>query len=101
MTVAAGPQRPIPGSEILRILVEECGWQPSDNDRQMFTHHYDTADHEPLEYRFMGKLGWGGKLHAQGNRLYVTCYPEDYTQARLQMIAAADQRLAELVRSYQ
>jgi hypothetical protein len=89
----------IPGTEILTVLVEECGWQPSDDDRQMFTYHYDQADHEPLEYRFMGKLGFGGKLHMVGERLYVTCYPEDYTQARLQMIASANQRLYELVRS--
>jgi hypothetical protein len=93
--------RPIPGTEILRILIEECGWQPSDNDRQMFTYHYDTADHEPLEYRFMGALGFGGKLWAQADRLYVTCYQEDETQERHAMIDRANRRLADLVRSYQ
>jgi hypothetical protein len=87
----------IPGGEILRVLVEECGWQPSAADRDLFTYHYDKADREPLEYRFMGALGFGGKLRMQGERLSVDCYPEDETPERQAMIERANRRLAELV----
>jgi hypothetical protein len=86
----------IPGSAILQVLVEECGWRPSDSDREMFTYHYDTADHQPLEYRFIGALGFGGKLWMQGEHLYVSCYQEDETPERLTMIERANKRLAEL-----
>jgi hypothetical protein len=90
---------PVPGSAILDVLVEECGWQPTDNDRAMFRYHYNKADPKPLEYRFMGALGFGGKLHLQGQRLYVSCYRENETPERLAMIERANQRLAELVAS--
>jgi hypothetical protein len=89
----------VPGTEILRILIEECGWNPSETNREMFAYHYDKADHGPLEYRFMGALGWGGKLHMDGDRLYVTCYRENETPERLAMIERANRRLAELVAS--
>ena len=91
----------IPGGRILQILEEECEWNPSDSDRAMFLYHYeDPNDPVPLEYRFMGGLGFGGKLWFQQGRLYVSCYREDETTERLQMIERADRRLEELVREY-
>jgi hypothetical protein len=90
----------IPGSDILKVLVEECGWNPSDTDILIFRHHYDQADPRPLEYRFMGALGFGGKLHAQADRLSVSCYQEDETPERCAMIQAANARLADLVVTY-
>ena len=49
------------------------------------------------EWRFMGSLGWGGKLYVNDFNMYVSCYPEDETPARLDMILLADERLEALV----
>lgn len=55
------------------------------------------------EYRFMGALGFGGKVWHQryadmGHRIYVTCYSEDRTSERLKMIERTNLRLAELAK---
>lgn len=73
------------------ILVEECGASPSADSKWEFVYH-QTREH-CAEFRFMGKLGFGGKLWNQSLRLHVTCYPEDLTDERIEMIVKADARL--------
>lgn len=79
--------------EVWTILVETCG---ADNREP---HHSDfvrfAANQGITEYRFMGKLGFGGKVYAQGG-FWVSCYPEDRTPERLQMILEANKRLKPL-----
>jgi hypothetical protein len=55
-----------------------------------------TKDIYPHEWRLNSALGFGGKVHLNASRLYVTCYREDETPKRLEMIEAANTRLASL-----
>jgi hypothetical protein len=76
------------------ILVEECG--ANELGRSDFL---AVMLNEPdiSEYRFQGKLGYGGKFWPNnGPTPYVTCYPEDETPTRRGMIERANKRLEEL-----
>ena len=46
-----------------------------------------------LEYRFGGKLGFGGKARTDGRRWWVDCYPEDKTPERRAIVAAVNARI--------
>lgn len=89
---------------VLNILVEECGHRVMDpRDAAAFVSAIivpqPDSKHDCREYRFCGALGFGGKFRNNGNRdntPYVDCYSEHETPARLQMIEAANRRLAEL-----
>ena len=85
---------------IWQVLVEECGattvedsghgWLSFWSYMQRREHHY--------EFRFMGKLGFGGKFYRQHgyrpDRWYrVDCYHEDVTPERTAMIDSANARL--------
>lgn len=76
--------------EVWTILVEECG--ADDLTRSGFVAHWPAC----REYRFMGALGFGGKVWSSGGRLYVTCYYEDETPLRAQMVLRANERLSHL-----
>lgn len=83
---------------IYDILVQECGAR--EDERPSFLFH-QTAE-QVSEWRFCGKLGFGGKFWRQGGSLftkeliYVDCYKEDRTPERQAMIEAASKRLAAL-----
>ncbi len=49
------------------------------------------------EWRFMGNLGFGGKVTWDGRRCWVSCYPEHMTPEREQLIRNANRELKELV----
>lgn len=83
--------QPDRNESVWAILVEECG--ASEEMRDEFLHHAQRQDR--LEFRFQGALGFGGKVYLPEAR--VSCYREDETPARLAMIAAANERLAEVV----
>lgn len=79
-----------PAAAVWQVLVEECGaWNGDEHALRAFEHHWPGC----VEYRFQGKLGFGGKVWANMGRVYVTCYPEDSTREREGMIAAANARL--------
>lgn len=84
---------------IYDVLVQECGASPEPDQRDYFVHSLTDASHPCPEYRFQGKLGFGGKFRNNGNNAdtpYVDCYPEDETPARRAMIDHANARLARL-----
>jgi hypothetical protein len=78
------------------VLVEECGARDDDQRAYFLT---AVKGLKRFEFRFMGALGFGGKLWlSEGRRdLRVSCYREDETPDRLAMIERANQRLASLV----
>lgn len=85
--------------EIFLILKEDCGWLADSHDEGAFIRAICHDEHICHEYRFMGALGFGGKLRNNGNREnlpHVDCYPEDETPERLAMIASANLRIAEV-----
>jgi hypothetical protein len=78
------------------ILVNHAGATDTDSNWVMFRQWFDKAFARGAdEYRFIGALGFGGKFwlhHRDG--IYVTCYPEDETPERREMIAATNDALA-------
>lgn len=96
---------------IWQILVEECGADDEiryphlgmSTTKAEFVHNWPCG-----EFRFMGDLGFGGKVRqpwsvatkgewTHGGQVYVDCYPEDSTPERKAMIERANTRLAESV----
>lgn len=79
--------------KVYDILIQECG--ANEGDRSSFCLSQIEKDY-PREWRFCGKLGFGGKFWRNSGRLYVNCYNEDETPERLEMIKKANERLAKL-----
>lgn len=89
-------------NDVYTILVEECGASDVDELYGPRWQFVNMMLNEPqtTEYRFQGKLGFGGKFWpGNGSELdppRVTCYQEDETPVRRQMIDKANKRLKEL-----
>lgn len=64
---------------IYTILVENAG--ANESWRDDFVYHMIKGT---KEYRFQGKLGFGGKLYS--NPLRISCYSEDCNSEREQII---------------
>lgn len=84
-------------NEIYDVLVRECG--APEGMRESFL-AVMTRPGETSEYRFIGDLGFGGKFRNTNNRFYVDCYSEHVTEARTQMIDAANVKLAAIKRGH-
>ena len=80
---------------VWKILVEECGAADDDWDRDMFVQSASEEQRRRLEYRFCGDLGFGGKIYLD-DPPRVSCYPEDSTPDRQQMIEMANKRLKDM-----
>lgn len=78
------------------ILNEECGANLDDAALYGFIGYFTTERAGFTEWRFGGSLGFGGKLRLDGF-LYVTCYPEDVTEARRKARDRANVRLRGIV----
>jgi hypothetical protein len=92
-------------NKVYDVLVEEAGaTEEGSTGRTMFLNSWPIT-----EYRFCGALGGGGKIRYQNGwpnlrtqrreRWYVTCYSEDETPERREIIERTNKRLAELVES--
>jgi hypothetical protein len=66
---------------IYAVLAEHAG--ATDYWRADFVYR---VNHGCEEYRFQGRLGFGGKFRCYRDRWYVDCYPEDVTPERMEMI---------------
>lgn len=81
--------------KIYSILVICGGAQDSFHSFMDFVHHYTSPD-PPTEWRFMGKLAFGGKLRygsCGGQLFHVDCYREDETPERRKLIDEINQKL--------
>ncbi len=65
---------------------------PSKEERDNFLFAYSSGI---TEYRFCGKLGFGGKFRCR-REFYVDYYQENKTKERDEMVAKANARLALL-----
>lgn len=92
-------------NEIYDILVSIAG-APEDHGRDDFVYH--QTNEVCSEYRFQGKLGFGGKFWRNmgirgdgtwGERWYVTYYSEDETNARLEITERVNKALWNLQQS--
>lgn len=56
----------------------------------------EAAVPNPKEYRFQGHLGYGGKFWKTARGHDVTCYLEDRSQKRGEMIKTLNRKIGEL-----
>ena len=74
------------------VLVEMAGAR--EEERDQFVRHAESTKPGDLEYRFCGKLGFGGKIRSQYDGTWsVDCYPEDSTPERRTIIEAVNARI--------
>ncbi len=77
--------------EVWDVLVEECGARPDQFPE--FDYHFPQCG----EFRFMGTLGFGGKVFSERTRPpWVSCYRENSSAEREAAIRRANVRLANL-----
>lgn len=82
--------------DVWDILVDECEAPAASKEFICAA----SESHRPyLEYRFIGKLGFGGKIYLE-EPPRVSCYPEDSTPGRDRMIEAANKKLKGLYESW-
>jgi hypothetical protein len=99
---------PIPekyANDIWDILMQYAG------ATEYWRSNFLACRNEITEYRFQGKLGFGGKFWNQMHVIPssmtfsqgwdVTCYSEDETPERKEMVRKTNERLAELFAQYQ
>jgi hypothetical protein len=65
-----------------------------EGQRDSFVYHHCSDPFTCTEWRFQGRLGFGGKYRSQTNS--VDCYREDETETRRNLIRAINDKLAKL-----
>lgn len=86
-------------NEVFDALVELAG--AIEYNRREFIQAQCHEAHECREFRFCGKLGFGGKLWVNGGRVYVNCYSEDMNKSRKRIIKKTNAKLAEIQKKYE
>lgn len=81
------------------VLIAVCDANQSDEARDDFLFHAQERGH-PLEYRFQGSLGFGGKIYLE-NPPCVSCYSEDETSEGNRKIKNANAVLAAIAKLWQ
>lgn len=79
-------------NRVYDILVKVCGASEMMREAFVLT---ETTEH-CHEWRFGGKIGFGGKFWNTNGRLYVNCYNEDETRERKRIVGEANKLLAAL-----
>jgi hypothetical protein len=87
---------------IYRILVVECQVNPDPEWITSFEDFKRILDQQqlPIEWKFMGNLGSGGKFYFNGLRAYVDCYTEDLDAPREAVINRANKEIALALARY-
>lgn len=105
MSFDSNKQLGIYGEEILGkmydILVAHAGARNDSYDRKSFVQCALNWDYRfGFEYRFMGSLGFGGKIWLPLHREpYISCYQENETPDRKEAIDQVNAELSRLVKS--
>lgn len=81
---------------VYQILVEVCGAPAHPRNERAFVAEYATESKfvPSMEWRFQGKLGYGGKFRYP--RLSVDCYAEHETPALRAIMVEANAKLTAL-----
>lgn len=72
------------------ILCNHAGARDIDANWVEFRIWWDRYDGRVDEFRFMGDLGFGGKLYRSRSGLRVSCYREDETPERAAIISTTN-----------
>ena len=78
--------------KIYDLLVKIGGAR--EDERQDFIYHHCDDPHGCREWRFRGKLGFGGKYRSTWNG--VTYYPEDETPEMIEIKKLLDEELKKI-----
>lgn len=82
-------------NEVWDVLVELAG--ANERDRDTFVRYLTSPEPFGQEYRFIGVLGFGGKLHFNTFRgARVSCYPEHHTPETKSVLDAVNERLRRI-----
>lgn len=85
----------INANRVWDVLVEIAGARVGERDA--FVRYLTEEVSHGHEYRFMGHLGFGGKLHYSRTRgAWVGYYPEDRTEERDVLMGRVNAKLAEM-----
>ena len=89
--------------KIGRILVDIGGASPRILEAHSDFIHYLSKEETSFghEYRFMGKLGSGGKFYANYSGWKVSCYHEDDTSIRRELIVKINEALSVLYSEFE
>lgn len=80
-------------NQVWTILVEQAG--ALEGDRHRFVR--SVVQDGLTEWRFCGNLGFGGKVWCRHDgTLYVSCYPENMTAEREQIIERTNAALVQI-----
>ena len=79
-------------NKVYDILVNIGG--AVETDRIAFVYEHLNAEYPCTEWRFSGKLGFGGKYRSKRNT--VDCYQEDETSKRIELIKLMNKELAKI-----
>lgn len=77
--------------ELCDILMEHAGAFPY--DKTQFLQAQTNREFPCREFRFCGKLGFGGKFWNNNGKLYVACYQEDENKKRNKIIEKVNKML--------
>ena len=77
-------------NDVYDLLVDIGG--ANESERLSFIHAHLNS--ECKEWRFQGKLGFGGKYRIERNK--IDCYPEDETNERLWIIEVINRKLSDI-----
>lgn len=80
--------------KVYAILVELGGATLDGWQKDAFIQAHLDKEYPCQEWRFGGRLGFGGKYYSRENR--VDCYIEDYKGARRDLIAQINTKLKSL-----
>jgi hypothetical protein len=83
----------VKANSVYDLLVKIGG--ASESERASFVYHHCMSKELCDEWRFGGKLGFGGKYRSIANR--VDCYKEDDTPERIEIIKELNNLLNKLV----
>lgn len=88
--------KPIPEADCHKIydILLEAG--ATEYWREDFVRHMSGTTRE---YRFGGVLGFGGKFYNNAGRWYISCYPEDRTDERAEIIEKVNVKIRALQES--
>lgn len=88
---------PEQAAKVYDVLVRECGADPTQALGFIQYMTSPQADHlGGKEWRFMGRLGVGGKLYVYSHVWRVDCYPEDTNPTRRLLMSKVNDMIGHI-----
>lgn len=100
MSLSPYPERltEMQAKRVYAVLAQHAGADSQDFKEFNFVHAF-VSERPPREFRFIGNLGFGGKLRFPG--LTVDTYADEETPAQAQIIRETNEALASLRQEFE